>query len=113
MQDFRNLKVWQKAHAFVLAVYPATAEFPQHELFGLRTQIRRAAFLIPSKVAEGCGRDNDNDFARCLFAAQGAASEMEYLLLLCRDLGYFPEPTYSPLSDAIVEVRKMLTGLLH
>jgi four helix bundle protein len=113
MQDFRHLKVWQKAHAFVLAVYPATAEFPQHELFGLRTQMRRTAFLIPTKIAEGCGRESQDEFARCLYAAQGAGSEAEYLLILCRDLGYLDDSRYSELSDSVVEVRKMMTGLIH
>jgi four helix bundle protein len=113
MQDFRNLKVWQKAHAFVLAVYPATAEFPQHELFGLRTQLRRTAFTIPSKVAEGCGREADPEIARSLYAAQAAGAEAEYLLLLAHDLKYFTDAQYSELSNALVEVRKMLTGLIH
>ena len=111
MQDFRNLKVWQKAHAFVLTVYPATADFPQHELFGLRTQLRRASFTIPSKVAEGCARESDADFARSLHAAQGSASEAEYLLL-AHDLGYLAGAKYADLSGAILEVRKMLSGLL-
>src|SRR5262245_59487641 len=110
MQDFRKLQVWQKAHEFVLDVYPATGAFPQHELFGLRTQLRRAAFTIPMKIAEGAGRENAEEFLRCLYAAQGAGSEIEYLLILCRDLGYFDDARYAELSASIVEVRKMMTG---
>jgi len=110
MQDFRNLKVWQKAHAFVLDVYAATVDFPQHEMFGVRSQLRREAYFIPSKLAEGAGRETDAEFAKCLYVAQGAASAVEYLLILCRDLGYFGDVKHAQLSDSLVEVRKMMTG---
>src|SRR5262249_37120880 len=107
------LKVWQKAHEFVLAVYPASADYPQHETFGLRLQLRRAAYNVPTKIAEGAGRETNEEFARGIYAAQGAASEVEYLLILCRDLGYLDDTRYAQLSASIVEVRKMMTGFLH
>ena len=88
MQDFRDLKVWQKAHNVVLAVYRASAEFPAAERFGLTSQLRRAAVSIPANIAEGCVRSSDADFARFLHISLGSASEVDYYLLLARDLKF-------------------------
>jgi four helix bundle protein len=112
VQDFRNLKVWQKAHEYVLAVYRATANFPSHETFGLRSQIRRASYSIPSNVAEGCGRGSDQDFARFLQIAMGSACEAEYQLLLAGDLGYLTPEDGGRLNAILVEVKRMLSALL-
>ena len=112
MRDFRELDVWRKAHQFVLDVYRATDSLPKIEIFGITVQLRRAAISIPARIAEGCGRDGDAELAICLHKARAAASELEYLLLLCRDLGYLPELAHDQLSRDIVEVRKMMSGLL-
>jgi four helix bundle protein len=66
MQDFKNLKVWQKSHELTLEIYKVTASFPKEELFGLTSQIRRASSSISANIAEGCGRQSDADFARFL-----------------------------------------------
>jgi four helix bundle protein len=113
MQDFRNLKVWLKAHQVVLAVYRITARFPREELYGLTSQIRRCAVSVPSNIAEGCGRGTDADFRRFLQIAAGSASELDYQLLLSRDLGYLPSSEYDSLHPALTEVRRMLTAFLH
>jgi four helix bundle protein len=86
MQDFRELQVWRKAHRLTLAVYRATAGFPREELYGLTGQIRRSCSSIPANLAEGCGRSGDSDFARFCSIAIGSASELEYHLLLAKDL---------------------------
>jgi four helix bundle protein len=86
MQDFRDLKVWQKAHAMVLSIYAATKNFPPEERFGLTSQMRRAAASIPANIAEGCVRSTDRDFARFLHTSMGSASEAGYFVLLARDL---------------------------
>ncbi|MHB1426795.1 MAG: four helix bundle protein [Gemmataceae bacterium] len=112
MQDFRQLKVWMKSHALVLAVYKATAPFPKVEVFGLTNQIRRAAVSIPSNIAEGCGRGSDQDFARFLQMAMGSASEVEYQLLLARDLGYMMDAEHSLRAKEIIEVKRMLAALI-
>src|SRR5205809_7492941 len=85
MKDFRNLKVWEKAHQLTLALYPVTASFPRPEAYGLASQIRRAASSIPSNIAEGCGREGDPELARFCIIARGSAAEREYQLLLARD----------------------------
>ena len=87
MQHFRNLLVWQKSHEMVLQVYRISRDFPREELYGLTSQLRRAAVSIPSNIAEGCSRGSDADFGRFLIIALGSSSEVEYQLLLARDLG--------------------------
>ena len=88
MKDFRKLKVWERAHQFVLAIYQTTASFPRDETYGLTTQIRRAS--IPSNIAEGCGRNGDAELARFCLIARGSASELEYQILRAHDLKLIP-----------------------
>lgn len=111
MKDFRGLKVWEKAHALALAVYRASAAFPSRESFGITAQIRRAAGSIPANLAEGCGRQSDRELGRFVAIAMGSASELEYHLLLSRDLDYLSAGTYDDLAARVVEVKRMLTGL--
>jgi len=112
MQSFYDLKVWQKSHQLVLEIYQATGSFPKEELYGLTNQIRRAAISIPSNIAEGCCRQSDVEFARFLQIAMGSASEVEYQLLLARDLKYLPEDRYESVHGKIVEVKQMLSAFL-
>ena len=112
MRDFRELKVWQKAHQLVLAVYRTTGEFPKEEAYGMTSQSRRASASIPANIAEGCARATDADFARFLQNALGSASELEYHLILARDLGYLTQLEHRPLEDQVVEVKKMLSSFI-
>jgi four helix bundle protein len=108
MQDFRNLKVWQKAHALTLDVYRGTRGFPSEERYGLISQLRRSCASVPANLAEGCARGGDVEFARFIVIAAGSASETDYHLLLARDLGYLEESVYKTLLDQISEVKRML-----
>jgi four helix bundle protein len=110
MQDFRNLKVWQKAHALTLAVYRGTRDFPSDEKFGITSQLRRSCASIPANIAEGCARGGDVEFARFINVAAGSASETDYHLLLARDLRYLDESLYQTLFERITEVRRMLNS---
>lgn len=112
MQDFRKLKVWQRAHDVTLLCYSLTRSFPKEELFGLTSQMRRASVSIGSNIAEGCGRQSNADFARLLYFAQGSASELEYQCLLSHDLGLLTEDEYRKIESGVVEVKKMLAALL-
>ena len=112
MQDFRNLKVWKRAHQVVLDVYKHTASFPPEERYGLTSQVRRSATSVPSNIAEGCGRGSDADFARFVQMAMGSASELEYQLLLAHDLQLLIKGDYRQLSRDVQDVRRMLNGLL-
>ena len=111
MQDDRKLKVWERSHRLTLAVYRATASFPREELYGLISQARRCAASVPANIAEGCGRDKNGDFARFLDIAAGSASELEYHLLLARDLNFIDDGQYRPLSNEVGEIKHMLASL--
>ena len=111
MQDFRNLKVWHKAHQLTLDVYRATQAFPREELFGLTSQIRRAGMSIPADIAEGCGRSSSAEYRRFVQIALGSASELEYHLLLGRDLAYLSETTHLMLQSQVEEIKRMLSRL--
>ena len=113
MKDFRELKVWQKAHHLTLLIYRVTATFPREEAYGLTSQIRRACASIPANIAEGCGRSGDAELARFLQIAMGSACELEYHLLLAHDLGFINDAHYERLSPDVVEVKRMLTSFLQ
>jgi four helix bundle protein len=88
MQRFTQIKTWERSHAFVLAIYQESKTFPHHELFGITSQLRRAAVSVPCNIAEGSKRRSRPDFARFLNLAESSLAEVEALLMLCRDLGY-------------------------
>ncbi|MGA2903250.1 MAG: four helix bundle protein [Candidatus Korobacteraceae bacterium] len=113
MKDFRQLKVWDKAHALTLGIYRATSDFPREELFGITSQMRRSSASIAANLAEGCGRTGDGDFHRFLSTAASSAVELEYFLLLARDLNLVSIDTYDQLRDRVLEVQRMLASLLR
>ena len=113
MKDFRRLLVWEKSHRLTLAVYQATATFPRSELYGLTSQIRRAAASIPANIAEGCGRSGDAELARFLQIAMGSASELEYHLLLAHDLDMLNDPNYGQLAGQVTEIKRMLVSFIN
>lgn len=112
MRNFRELKVWEKAHRLTLSVYHVTRRFPAEELYGLTSQMRRSSASISTNIAEGCGRDGDAELARFLQIAMGSASELEYQILLAGDLGYVDKATCDQLESNVAEVKRMLAGLI-
>ena len=112
MQNCRELKVWQKAHPFVLAIYRVTRNFPDTERYGIISQLRRAASSVPTNLAEGCGRGSTAELAQFVQIASGSASETDYLLILSRDLEYLDGQEYTSLNNNLVEIRKMLSALI-
>lgn len=113
MRNFRELKVWQRAHGLTLAVYHCARKFPRDEIYGLTSQMRRSAASIGANLAEGCGRQTGPEMARFVRLSMGSASELEYHLLLAKDLGYVVLDEWQPLQRKLTEIRKMLTGLLQ
>jgi four helix bundle protein len=113
MRDFRELKVWEEAPALALNVYRATARFPREEIYGLTSQIRRAAISIAATIAEGCGRDGQVELPRFLRIAMGSASELEYHLLLAFDLNLLSKSDYDRLQNDATEVKRMLAALIQ
>ena len=94
MQNYKDLKVWEKAHRFTLEVYEATKLFPKEELYSLTNQLRRAASSIPANIAEGCGKNSQAEFANFLNISLGSANEAEYFLILSKDLKYLNETIF-------------------
>lgn len=113
MKDFRKLAVWSKARSLALEVYRETQGFPPGECYGLTAQARRACASVPANLAEGCGRQTDREFARYLQIGMGSVTELEYHLLLARDLGYLTEDKYRDLQSKTVEVQRMLASLIR
>jgi four helix bundle protein len=112
VQDFHTLKVWEKAHQLTLDVYRVTVAFPKEEMNGLTSQIRRASSSIAANIAEGCGRGGKAEFRQFLQIAMGSASELEYHLLLARDLYYLNAADYECLTGNAIEIKKMLAALI-
>ena len=113
MQSFINPKVWEKAHVLTLDVYRSSRSFPRDEIYGLTSQMRRSAASIGANIAEGsCGK-GDCEFGRYLQIAMGSASELEYHLLLARDLELLKLLDYQRLSGEVIEVKRMLASFIH
>src|SRR6185295_14410335 len=112
MRDFRQIQVWEKAHQLTLEIYQVTARFPKEELYGLTSQLRRAAASIAANIAEGFGRGGDIELARFLQIAIGSAYEVEYHILLAKDLSIITDEVNNRLQAHIIEVKRMLAALL-
>ena len=110
MRNFRNLQIWQKAHELTLLIYQVTALYPEHEKYGLISQMRRASASIAINLAEGCGRETPKDFAHFIQIAIGSCSELEYELLLSKDLGYMSQESYYDLSSRTAELLRMMVS---
>jgi four helix bundle protein len=113
MQDYRNLSVWKKAHILAISVYACTKVFPKEEVFGLTSQIRRACSSIPANIAEGCGRGGRTELGHFLQIASGSAHELEYHLLLAKDLGYFTPEEHNEVASNVSEIKRMLSALIN
>ena len=113
MRDFRSLVVWEKAHELTLTVYRASATLPKEERYGLKRQVRRAAASIPANIAEGCGRDGTAELSRFLRIALGSASELEYHLLLLRDLRMIKASEFERVTEDVLQVKRMLAALVR
>lgn len=111
MRNFKNYDVWKLSHLFVLEVYKETSKFPQSEKFGIISQMQRAAYSIPSNFSEGCGRGSDADFNRFVHIALGSAHEVEYFLILSRDLEYLTEEKSEKLQLEINIIKMKLFNL--
>jgi four helix bundle protein len=111
MEDFKHLNVWRKAHELTMATYTRTRAFPNDEMYGLTSQIRRASASIGANIAEGCGRRSDPEMKRFLQIARGSANELEYHLLLARDLQYLTQVEFKELEGKVLEIQRMLAAL--
>ena len=106
------MQTWQKAHCLALKAYALSADFPKTEMFGLTTQMRRAAVSVAANIVEGCSRGGDGMFGNDLKIARGSAGELEYYGILASELGLLTSEAGRGLSRDAAEVKRMLTGLL-
>ncbi|MBG9376029.1 four helix bundle protein [Panacibacter sp. DH6] len=113
MQNYKDLKVWEKAHSFTLKVYEYASQFPKEEMYSLTSQLKRSASSIPANIAEGCGKNSKQEFAHFLNIALGSANESEYFVILARDLTYLSEQNFNTLFNIINEVKGMLIALIN
>lgn len=111
MKDFKNLKVWQKGIKLVVDIYKTSKKFPQEELYGLTSQMRRSAISVPSNIPEGCGRNSDKDFNRFLEISLGSSFELETQIIIAHELEFLTKEEFFDLSGKIQEEQKMITGL--
>lgn len=108
-RNHNELEIYKQAYEFALEIYKATAGFPKEEMFGITSQLRRAASSIGANISEGCGRRTDKDFIRFLHIARGSAKECEHFLKLSKDLNYIALPAYFSLMEKLGITGKMLT----
>jgi four helix bundle protein len=110
---YKDLEVWQCAMALVGEVYRSTAKFPREEIFGLTTQLRRAAVSVPSNIAEGKGRFSDRELSQFLAIARGSVFEIETQIAIAVDLGFLGDPQSRHLFKRCAEVGRLLNGLIR
>ena len=112
MSDYKKYDIWKLSHFLTLEIYKITEDFPKEEVFGLTSQIRRASSSIGINIVEGCGRGSDEDFKRFLRNASGSAFEIEYILLLSKDLNYISEEKFLELSPKAEELKMKISKLI-
>ena len=113
MRDHTKLRAFELADEVAILVYRVTAGFPKEELFGLTSQLRRAAVSVPSNIVEGCTRDREAEYLRFLNIAFGSLRELHYQLNLSKRLGFLPNEDSSLLEPTVVETEKVLNGLIR
>ena len=113
MRDHTKLRAFELADDLAVLVYRVTARFPREELYGLISQMRRAAISIPSNIVEGCARDSQADYLRFLYIAFGSLRELHYQLSLSKRLGFLSNEDSSLIEPKVVETEKVLNGLIR
>jgi len=111
--DYKELAAWKQAMELVKEIYRCTRSFPREELFGLRSQMQRAAVSVPSNIAEGKGRYSRKELVQFLYKARGSLMELETQVYIARDLGYVDDCTGRGLSTKVLEVARILNGLIN
>jgi four helix bundle protein len=113
MNNYKELKVWQKSFDLSIEIYMVSKDFPKEEMFGLTSQMRRSAVSIPSNIAEGKGRFSNSDFIRFLLIAQGSCNEIETQILIAEKINYLSKAQSDLLVDKCNEVQKMINALIN
>ncbi len=113
IKSFHDLEIWKLSHQLVLEVYKISKMFPKEENFRITSQLLRAAYSIPSNIAEGMGRYTRKEFVNFLTIARGSVEECKYFILLVKDLGYLPEVMFNELTSKYDSLGKMINSLIN
>ena len=113
MRDYKKIVVWEKSYKFGIHIYAVTKGFPKEEMYGLTSQLRRAAVSIPSNIAEGSRKSTQKDFRSFLHNAYGSGAEIEVQIMFARDLGYMTAEESRALLSELSEIMKMLNALIQ
>lgn len=113
MRDFRELEVWKASHELTVAIYRVTGKFPSQEMYGLVSQLRRAAVSVEANIAEGAGKQSHPEFARFLQIGFASASEVECELLIAHDLGFLSSEDHRRIAAQVASIKKMLTRFIQ
>lgn len=113
MRDYKNIKAYQLAEELVVQIYKVTKTFPKEELYGLTSQLRRAAVSVPTNIAEGASRNHKRDYLQFLYISRGSVAEVECLLQLGYKLGYLEDKQYRQIEGQRNEIAKTLFGLIR
>jgi four helix bundle protein len=111
MRTHKDLDVWQRSMDLVTRLYAATSHWPKEEIYGLTSQVRRAAVSVPSNIAEGAGRNGVAEFKRFLFIAQGSLVEVETQLEIAERIGFYGD--FKSYQEEIGSIRRLLGGLIR
>jgi four helix bundle protein len=112
IKTYMDLKIWEKAIAFVTEIYKIPSNFPKSEMIGLTSQLRRASISVPSNIAEGYGRKSKAEFIRFCQIAMGSLFEAQTQLLIARNLGYMPDDVYNNSLDDSREIERMISSFI-
>ena len=113
MRNYKKFSVWSRSHDLVILIYKnIVPDFPESEKYGLSSQLRRAAYSIPFNIVEGCGRNSEKDFAHFLDISLGSAQELEYCLLLVKDLQFINEEKYLLINEKVNGIKAMIINLI-
>src|SRR6266550_4082485 len=112
-ESYRDLIAWQKAKSLALEVYRDTRKFPKDEMYGLTSQMRRAAVSVPSNIAEGKGRHSHKELVQFLYRARGSLLELETQLSIAHELAYIDTLAFKQLNERVEEVGRVLNGMIN
>jgi four helix bundle protein len=112
MKDFKELEVWQKGHEMAIEVFNLIKTFLSEEKYGLTSQMRRSSQSIPTNIAEGCGRNSQKELLRFSSIAMGSASELEYQLIISKDIGFIKPQDYKDINGRLLTLKKMLNAFM-
>ncbi len=113
VKSYEDLNVWKKSYGFILDIYKLTQKFPQSEIYGLTSQIRRSSVSVAANIAEGRGRQHTPEFIHFLHLSKGSLEETKVYLNLSKDLNYITESEFINLEKTFMEIGRMLSGLIR